>query len=104
MHFQRTTLRNCLNALKVGCKHGERERIIEEKRRKRIRRECALKWHKALLMKRQLFAMTEILQAEHDCRTVNKFFPKLIKETYILQIYDHMQHRRLQNYQIEFIN
>lgn len=77
---------------------------MREKRRKRLKRECMLKWYKGLVFKRRLQALTDVFQREHDCRLAYAFFPTLVKQTYVLQIFDHMQQRRVQNYQIEFMN
>lgn len=96
--------RKCLIGLQLGKFQTEREKVLGERRDARVRRECMLKWYKGLIFKRRLRAMTEVLEREHDCRLAYAFFPTLVKQTYVLQIFDHMQQRRLQNYQNEFLN
>ena len=96
--------RKTLLGLQLGKHDVYRQKIMREKRRKRIRRECMLKWYKGLIFNKRLRALAEILEREHDSKMAHAFFPTLVKQTYVLQIYDHMQSRRVQNYQIEFIN
>ena len=49
-----------------------------------------LQWYKGLIYKRRLQALTDILQRENDCRMAYSFFPSLVKQTYTLQIIDHL--------------
>ena len=43
--------------------------------------------------------MTDILQFQADNRLAHKFFPKLVSETFVLQVLDHMSLKRIQAYQ-----
>ena len=68
---------------------------IEQKAEHRLKRTCMAKWFRGLLLARKLRAMVDIFQAEDDCRLANKFMPKLIQDTYIEQINEHMESRRM---------
>lgn len=71
--------RKSLIALQTGKQHTAKSRVVRDRRRKNLRRECMLRWYNGLIYKRRLQAMTDILQRENDCRMAYSFFPCLVK-------------------------
>jgi hypothetical protein len=84
LYFRSTNLRKCFKALiyeRISSKQGKIAICLhDETLKKRFLRD----WYKKMLIKIKLGKMVDALQVEHDSRSIHKFFPKLVKETYIL--------------------
>ena len=51
-----------------------------------------------------LTKMTDIFQAQNDSKLAKKIFPNLAKNTFDLQVMDHLSKRRSEYYAQEFMN
>lgn len=84
LFYEHNQCRKTLIGLQLGKYQSNKEKILREKRRKSVKRECMLKWYKGLVLKRRLQALADIFQREDDCRMAYAFFPILVKQTYVL--------------------
>ena len=60
LFYEHNQYRKTLIGFQLAKHYSKRAKILRERRRKALRRECMLKWYKGLIFKRRLQALTDI--------------------------------------------